>query len=234
MALELPVAGLGSRVMAATVDVLFQTIAMGLGIAAAVSVSDLIPNEAMFIVLTVGGALLILAGYYLLFEGLWEGQTPGKRIVGLQVVTDLGQPITWRHVTIRTLFRVIDMLPVVGAPFILMTRRSQRLGDLAAGTLVVRRHRAPAPTPVDFQPNRERDQLAESMDTSGVSDADYALVRSFLGRRTSLTPEARAAVAAQIADTLTAHAGVEQQGLADEPFLEAVVVSRRLGSARDS
>jgi uncharacterized RDD family membrane protein YckC len=233
VALEVPIAGLGSRVMAATLDVIFQTIVLGLGIVAAVAVADLIPNEALAIVLAVGALLLILAGYYLLFEGLWEGQTPGKRLVGLQVVTDLGQPITWRHVTIRTLFRIIDMLPVVGAPFVLMTRRSQRLGDLAAGTLVVRRHTAPEPNTLEFGPNRERDELAQSMDTSGVSDGDYALIRSFLGRRASLTPRARAAVAAKLADTLKARAGIERQGLGDEPFLEAVIVSRRLRSGRD-
>ena len=230
VALDLPVAGLGSRVMAATVDLIFQTIALGFGMAAAVSVSDLIPNQGMAFVLAAGALLMILAGYYLLFEGLWEGQTPGKRMVGLQVVTELGQPITWRHVTIRTLFRIIDMLPFIGAPFILATTRSQRLGDLAAGTLVVRRHRAPEPNALELAPNRERDQLAESMDTSGVSDADYALVRSFLGRRASLTPAARTAVGARIAETLKARAGMDGLGLDDEPFLEAVILSRRLGS----
>jgi uncharacterized RDD family membrane protein YckC len=233
VALELPIAGLGSRVMAATIDAIIQTIALGVGIAAAAAVSDLVTNEGMAILLAVGALLLILAGYYLLFEGLWEGQTPGKRMVGLQVVTDFGQPITWRHVTIRTLFRIIDMLPLIGGPFILLTRRSQRLGDLAAGTLVVRRNRAPEPKALEFGTDRKRDDIAQSMDSSGVSDADYALVRSFLGRRTSLTPVARAAVAAQLASTVKNHAGIEQHGLGDEPFLEALIVSRRLRSGRD-
>jgi hypothetical protein len=68
------------------------------------------------------------------------------------------------------------------------------------------------------------------MDTSGVSDADYALVRSFLGRRASLTPAARTAVGARIAETLKARAGMDGLGLDDEPFLEAVILSRRLRS----
>jgi uncharacterized RDD family membrane protein YckC len=90
---------------------------------------------------SLGGATGLLAlAYFLAFEGA-SGQTPGKNLFGLVVVTDRGEPCGFREAAIRTLLRLIDALPVfylVGVLAILLTDEQQRLGDLAADTVVVR------------------------------------------------------------------------------------------------
>ena len=90
--------------------------------------------------LVVLAIFLLIWGYHIFFEFLWNGQTPGKRVAGIRVLTTRGEPVTFVHVLVRNLLRIVDFLPssyMLGAVCILVTRRSQRLGDLAAGTIVV-------------------------------------------------------------------------------------------------
>ena len=105
----------------------------------------------------VGIALVVLLvfaigwGYFIFFELIWNGQTPGKRAVGIRVLTVRGEPVTLVHSLVRNLLRLIDALPsayMVGIISILVTSRSQRLGDLAAGTIVVRERSAEFPRPL--------------------------------------------------------------------------------------
>lgn len=90
---------------------------------------------------SIGGVAGLLAlGYFFYFEGAY-GQTVGKRLLGLVVVTERGEPCEFRAAAIRTLLRIIDVLPflyLVGLAAILLTDGNQRLGDLAADTVVVR------------------------------------------------------------------------------------------------
>ena len=79
-------------------------------------------------------------GYYVFFEMLWNGQSPGKRWVGLRVIRTDGTPITLSEALIRNLVRIVDFLPAtygVGIITMFIDKQSRRLGDLAAGTLVV-------------------------------------------------------------------------------------------------
>ena len=87
---------------------------------------------------------VLLWGYFIFFELTWNGQTPGKRAAGVRVLTSRGEPVTLVHTLVRNVLRIVDALPsfyMVGVISILVTRRSQRLGDLAAGTVVVRERR---------------------------------------------------------------------------------------------
>ena len=81
-------------------------------------------------------------GYFILFEALWGGRTPGKRAVGIRVLHSGGEPLTFHGSVLRNLIRIVDLQPAVsgmaGAVCILVNRRAQRLGDLVAGTVVVR------------------------------------------------------------------------------------------------
>ena len=91
-------------------------------------------------------AFLLYYGYFAAFEALWGGQTPGKRAVGLRVISVTGQPITTFDALLRNLLRIVDQMPgiyAVGVLSIFFTARNQRLGDLVAGTVVVQEHGLP-------------------------------------------------------------------------------------------
>ncbi len=218
--LELDVAGAGSRAIALIIDTLIQLAAL-IGLAFVVfsgGASGLAPLVVFFAFL-----FTIYWGYFTLFEGLWNGQTPGKRTQRLRVVRTDGHPAGWPQYVIRNLVRVVDFLPVyymLGVLVMLITKRSQRLGDLAAGTIVVREAKTRAPAPLTLA---ELHPAAAGVDAMGLTEAEYSLVRSFLERRHSLSLESRNALAAQIASQLRPHVRApEAQGLPDEHLLEAV------------
>ncbi|MEJ7716782.1 MAG: AAA family ATPase [Thermoleophilaceae bacterium] len=145
--LELTLAGVGSRFASAIVDVLLEGVIL-LGLLAALSqvlsLSGLGEQSSTAIIAAVGSlaAFLVIFGYHVLFETLASGRTPGKRLMGLRVARVGGNPVRFRESAVRNLVRLVDIVPPplygVGAVAILAGRRNQRLGDVAAGTLVVR------------------------------------------------------------------------------------------------
>jgi uncharacterized RDD family membrane protein YckC len=132
------IAGIGSRFMAALVDTIVIVI---LEIAVNLILILIAPREPGWVVAVLGLISFgILWGYYIFFELSWSGQSLGKRWVGLRVIRVDGTPIGLTESLIRNLVRLIDFLPVsygVGVVSMFITSQSRRLGDLAAGTLVV-------------------------------------------------------------------------------------------------
>jgi uncharacterized RDD family membrane protein YckC len=139
-------AGLGTRCLAQLVDVvLLAAIAAAIGIALGILV-QLVPVAAdvVLIVATIA-VFALLWGYFAVLEGVWSGQTPGKRLLRLRVVGVRGEPVTFTQAAIRNLLRIVDFLPLyyaLGVIVIFASSRSQRLGDLAAGTVVIRERKA--------------------------------------------------------------------------------------------
>jgi uncharacterized RDD family membrane protein YckC len=188
------------------------------------------------------GALLVFAilwGYYIAFELLWNGQSPGKRVIGLRVVREGGRPITFVGSAIRNLVRIVDFLPAlygIGVLVMFVDRRSRRLGDLAGGTLVVKERRgitlesltaagAVAPLPA-LAPGETLPQ--PTMPNIGLlNEQDYNLVQEFLGRRNELGRDARARLGAQLAGGIQARLGLPQGGDA-ERFLQFVASEYQL------
>ncbi len=224
VALELDTAGAGSRMVAALVDALLQ---FGLLLIVGIALAGLgLMGVEGWVIATVAVAALfiVLWGYYIFFEITWRGSTPGKKRMGLKVVGTNGQPITWVQAVVRNLLRIVDFLPSsygLGVVLVLVTPRSQRLGDLAAGTVVMRERKAPPPVEIVFsRPTGEESGL----DAAGLSHRDYELVRSFLMRRESLDVGPRRKVAAQLSGRLrriTSGEAVFESD--DEAFLEALV-----------
>ena len=147
VSLAIDVAGLGSRMIAAIIDSAIQIGAL-IGLSFVFSAlsrntgSDSV-NTALIVIYLIA-LFVLLWGYYPLFEGLWKGRTPGKRAQRLRVVRTDGQPVTIGPVLVRNLLRIVDFLPVyyvIGTISMILTKRSQRIGDLAAGTIVVREQR---------------------------------------------------------------------------------------------
>lgn len=212
--LDVTLAGLGSRFVAFLVDQFIQwaiVLAVGIAIATGASAvdSDLEGTAGM-----VFGALFVLVlflsqfGYPVLFETMAAGRTPGKRVTGLRVVEIGGVPCGFRASVIRNLVRIVDALPgayLVGMVAILASGRNQRLGDMAAGTLVViegtggRERTRRQPTWMEPKTLAEPSPETATWDVSAVTAEELATVRRFLERRASLTPEARSRLAMELA-----------------------------------
>jgi uncharacterized membrane protein SpoIIM required for sporulation/uncharacterized RDD family membrane protein YckC len=216
--LDLEIAGFGSRMVAALLDtlILFGLILAGAAAYAALAAWGLLPRGTWF------GALMFLAafatwyGYYILFEGLRAGQTPGKRIAGIRVVRDTGHPVTVGAAAVRNLLRTADSFPppyLTGLLLIALHPRGKRLGDLAAGTVVVRDR------PFDRAPQRVAHETAPGrLAPPLLSDDEFRLLAQFAERAHALDPIARerlaAALAERIGDRLTAGRGSAPERLA--------------------
>ncbi|MDQ1517287.1 MAG: hypothetical protein QOE80_3117 [Actinomycetota bacterium] len=226
--LELVLAGVGSRLVAAIVD---QLIKMGLFLALFVIGGAVAGDEAggfLFAVLVVASFLLFF-GYDVAFEALASGRTPGKRAAGLRVVCLGGEPVGFLASAVRNLLRLVDSLPgiyAVGAVCILFSSRNQRLGDLAAGTLVVRERRAPLPAVL---PNAFDVTVADryaAWDVSGITSFELVTVRRFLERRWQLDPAARGRLGWEIAERLRPKVPGAPPDLHPEQFLEALAAAK--------
>jgi hypothetical protein len=157
---------------------------------------------------------LVFSGYFILFEWLWEGQTPGKRLMKLRVIREDGRPITLWEAIARNLLRVFDaapgfFLPVysIGLIVIFMSHRDQRVGDLFSGTVVIRERTDEAPTFAETFSNavsdtafhRVQKKVDIEADVSRITESEIDVVESFLRRRWDLSERQRLWMAWRIA-----------------------------------
>ncbi len=226
---EITLAGLGSRMAAGLYD--------------AVAISFLVLAESLVVVLfalalgasealaggTAGGfAFFVVIFYGVFYETYREGQTPGKRRLRIRVVGDSGEPVEFRMALVRNLLLVVDVfitMALAAVISIVRSSRSQRLGDMAAGTLVVLSSESSGPA-VDLTvsigalPALER---ARSWDTSAVSGEEVETIRHFLQRRGTLEPAARRTLAERLAGQVRPKLVGPDGDLADEWLLEILV-----------
>jgi uncharacterized RDD family membrane protein YckC len=224
--LEVQLAGLASRFIAGATDVIIQLILAVLLVVLTGVISGGGHLDALAAVI---GVFLIWFAYPIGFEVLARGRTPGKRLTHLRVVREGGSAVDLTASAIRNFMRLLDgptLLYVPTVVSIIATRRNQRPGDLAAGTLVVREATPAAATPV-VQPGRAPLVASwESWDVSAVSDADIAAIRQFLARRYTLDAAARHDLGRRLAAGLSAKvAGAPQDGSA-EHFLETLIEAK--------
>lgn len=223
-------AGMGSRWIARTLDSVIKWVAITI-VSLILGSSDISLDgwSAAFFFIVVFGVFFF---YDVVFEVLNRGRTPGKAAAGLRVVRGGGQPVTfWPSVTrnIIGFFETTLLLPAMIS--MLVTRREQRLGDLAANTVVVR-ERLVMPSAQADLPAWANDPAAPflSWDTSAVTAQDAALLRRFLERRNALMPGARTVLARQLAERIRPKVP-SVPAWNDEQFLVSVLAarSRRLG-----
>jgi uncharacterized RDD family membrane protein YckC len=229
--LDFQAAHIGSRFVALMLDyavvgvVVFALLLAGVFLSEA-GLLDAVPEwvGVTLVLLLVFG---VIWGYPVAFETLWRGRTPGKAAMGLRVVTVEGGPVTFRHAAIRAALGLVEFQATSGLLAVLsalLTRRHQRLGDLVAGTLVVReRVGAGRPEPVEFRVPPGAESYAATLDVSGLRAEDYAAVRAFLLRASSLDEAARPRVAAALAGSVRERMHhTPPPGVPDEVFLQAV------------
>jgi uncharacterized RDD family membrane protein YckC len=221
---ELTLAGIGSRFIAAILDLMIQG---GVLLGAALLLGVIGGDGSGFAVAAFSIVFfLVFFGYDVLFEVRSRGRTLGKRWTGLRVVRTGGRPVTFVPSCVRNVMRVVDILPAlyaIGMLSIFVTNRNQRLGDLAAGTLIVRERAgsfktadAPWATPA----------RAEGWDVSAVSAQDIGTVRQFLGRRGALAPGPRAELAQELERRLRPLVAGAPEHLDAEEFLERLSAAK--------
>jgi uncharacterized RDD family membrane protein YckC len=226
--LELTLAGVGSRFTSAIVDFVIQSaLLIGLAlvfVAGGAALGSASLGAGIFAI----AAFLLFAGYDIVFEVFASGRTPGKRLNGLRVVRDDGTPVGFPTSAVRNVLRLFDFLPsayLIGILSILVTRRNQRLGDLAAGTLVVR-ERLGSSRPKRFGGVSPPPPASARWDVSAVTADELVAVRRFLDRRDELTPEARTRLAADLAGALRAKVAGVQEEIGGETFLEHLAATK--------
>jgi uncharacterized RDD family membrane protein YckC len=226
--LDASLAGVGSRLAAGVLDQLLRSavlLALVILLAVAGDAGDL--SGGLAVAALIVAVFLVQFAYDVLFETLASGRTPGKRWTGLRVVKLGGAPVGFLASALRNLLRIVDALPgfyLVGMLAILFTRNNQRLGDLAAGTVVVRERRQVTALPQAATPAATVD--AGLYDVSAISAEELATVRRFLERRSTLTPEARDRLAREIAVRLGPKVVGPARRWEPEPFLEYLVAAK--------
>ncbi|MGH9009241.1 MAG: RDD family protein [Acidimicrobiia bacterium] len=226
--LELVLAGVGSRLVGALVDFLVKAVILfALWLVSGAAADD---GGGFFVALLIIASFVVLWGYDVAFETLASGRTPGKRAAGLRVVRLGGEPVGFLASAVRNLLRLVDMQPgflyAVGAISILFTQRNQRLGDLAAGTLVVRERRAPLSAARPPVPDFATADRYAAWDVSGVTAFELVTVRRFLERRWHLDPGARNRLGWELAERLRPKVAGAPPNLHPEQFLEALAEAK--------
>ncbi len=232
--LDFVIAGIGSRFLAIAIDTLIQTgifiasfIVLGLGGLAFASGGA--GNGIWVGAIFVFTAFLILYGYFAIFEILWNGQTPGKRTMGIRVIKESGRPLTAGETIGRNLMRIVDQLPgfyAIGIAAAVLNSRNMRLGDMLTGAIVVRESSLAALRPA-WQTATTSPQ-EPLLGACGLSAEDLALIDSFLNRRSELSVDVRVRMARQILAKLQAKLPIgEVPEVLTESTLESLARERR-------
>ncbi|MGA4802769.1 RDD family protein [Streptomyces lavendulocolor] len=228
-------ARLPSRALALAIDlVVVWTVYLLISVALAMATASL--DEAAVMAVTIATFLLVLVGAPIAVETLSHGRSLGKLACGLRVVRDDGGPIRFRHALVRGAVGVVEILMtfgVVACIASLVSERGRRIGDVFAGTLVVR-ERVPAArgTAVPPPPPWLVGRFAE-LDLSAVPDELWLGIRQYLTRMRQLDPAVGRALAERLADELVARTGTPPPpGVPAAEYLAAVVNERQARDAR--
>ena len=245
VAIEMPLAGIGSRFIAVLIDTLIWAaglIVLGLVLWAFKPALQAFSNLSYQWTVAVFTITIFLLnwGYFTLFEAFWHGRTPGKRVARIRVIQQSGRAIGIFESMARNFIRYVDQIPffyAVGVIAVFATRQHQRLGDLAAGTLVVRDHEQETPlwgdtgtrtfTSPDFpQPSAIPEPHASvALSSNGIarlSASDLEVLEGFFARRLDLPLPTRQLLAQRIAEAIRAKSGLEMPpDVSVETFLEA-------------
>ena len=233
IAVRYELAGLGSRFLALAVDGVIQAVAASAVVLAwalasipLVTIVGHTPfaktSTAIVIAVFVLAGFALFFGYFIAFELVWNGQSPGKRLLGIRVVRDGGFPVDAGAAVVRNVVRIVEFALgayVFSALVMLVSPENKRAGDYAAGTIVVRDRADAAPDLATL--------VGESAVTGdGLDRADRTLIDQYLARRAALEPAAAAEIAARIAARVRPKLRASFHYLDDAELLEHLARSR--------
>jgi uncharacterized RDD family membrane protein YckC len=208
--LHFALASIGNRFLACAIDHTFQVLAIILMVIAFTlvanysSLGEELSNMPKWVkAILIVFVFLIISGYFAFFEWAWNGQTPGKRLLKLRVIREDGRPITFWEASVRNLLRSFDMMPApfysIGLISVFVSLSDQRVGDMVAGTVVVREREAEAPafaqvfaSPVSDPALRRSFKPVEfTASLTSLTASEIEVVETFLRRRWDLAELAR-------------------------------------------
>ncbi|APB33460.1 RDD family protein [Gloeomargarita lithophora Alchichica-D10] len=232
--LELLLAGPGNRAYALAVDYLCLGLALVLEaiLIYAIVVSEFLDNfadengdisGALLWLAALGflGAFLIYTGYFVWFETLWQGQTPGKKLAHIRVIREDGRPVGLQEATLRTLLRIVDDLFLIGAYFVIFGKREKRIGDFVAGTLVIQ----------EAVTQNQRIQLPEAVEEMGedlvpvaahLAPDELVILRDYVQRCGRFHPLIRQQLARELAQQLQERLNCMDDGSDPDMWLHAL------------
>lgn len=239
--LEFALAGIGSRALALLIDyhllgaiwIVFLILwgflsaqVVDLVVQTTGSTQDL---ELWLLALTLLVSFALYVGYFVAFETLWQGQTPGKRLTKIRVICEDGRPARLAQATLRALLRPIDDTLFIGMLLIILTPREKRLGDWVAGTLVVQNQKPLVKTGVQLSERAHAiaQQLSTIADISRLLPDDFAIIREYLQRRSLLAPKAKSELNLKLARQVKAIIALDTlpQDMTPDDFLEAIYLA---------
>jgi len=221
--LHFALASIGNRFLACAFDHLLQSIAVVIIVFSVIFLSGSEVGEAAerfteapkwAQALLIVALFLVWSGYFVLFEWAWSGQTPGKRWLKLRVIREDGRPVTFWEAAARNLLRVFDAEPFpfysLGLVSVFLSRRDQRVGDMVAGTVVVREREAQAPTfeqvfsapTSDAALRRSFRPVPFTASLAPLTEHEIEVVEAFLRRRWDLDEQPRQWMAWRVATPL--------------------------------
>lgn len=250
--LAFSLASIGNRFLAVTIDhaiqffililiyFIFTGISGGAGNIEQALGSTLAQMPKWTIALMIILLFLVFASYFILFEWLWNGQTPGKRLMKLRVIREDGRPITLWEAIARNLLRIFDAVPgfvipiySIGLIVIFMSGRDQRVGDIFAGTVVIRERSDEAPAFKDVFSGRITDsafirvqpQMQITANIAELTEDEMDVVEVFLRRRWDLSDRHRSWMAWRVALPLMykLKPGYDRETFTYEGFLEEML-----------
>jgi uncharacterized RDD family membrane protein YckC len=229
IALELPLAGIGSRFLALGIDTLLQSILYIVGAFVFIFAIPFASGLFTFKSWSWGPAIGVLFlfcvywGYFAFFEIIWKGQTPGKRYAGIRVIKETGRPIDSFEAIGRNLLRAVDALPGiygVGVVCMMLNKQNRRLGDFVAGTVVVHEKLTDEVRPGW---NATDSTASVTPQIASVTAEELVLIETYLHRRWDLDPVVRFSTSNRIAERIKAKTGLERkQGETIDDYLESV------------
>lgn len=221
--LEYQLAGIGTRAAAVLLDHLIQ-FAVLLVLLIVIGLVPIAPptKDTLAIIFI----FVVTFGYFILFEWLWKGQTPGKRATGLRVMRDDGRPVGLAAAFLRNILRPVDFIPFgyfAAIVSVFANPHLKRLGDLAASTIVVVERRVQGPIAAEF----ESTASPAGMFASTLSLSEREIAAKFLQRRHEMSLEIRRMLGVKIAAALAERTGYDRQKavINPEPFLEDIARS---------
>ena len=211
--LEFTLAGIGNRAYALVIDYIFLGLILIVFLVGALIFNSVLVKTIANLVGSTNGLELwsiavqvligffIYVGYFVFFETVWSGQTPGKRYVKIRVIRDDGRPVRLQQSTLRALLRPFDELFFIGVFLIVFNQREKRLGDLVAGTLVIQEEQTvkAAAFKVSTSAKSLAKKLLTDADISRLLPEDFAVIREYLQRREAMIPNARNELSKQLA-----------------------------------
>jgi uncharacterized RDD family membrane protein YckC len=248
--LHFALASIGNRFLACAVDHLIQLLLM-LGVLVALQWAGLLSeyrdklSEApkWAVAALIIGVFVIWSGYFAIFEWVWHGQTPGKRLMRLRVIREDGRPVSFWEAAARNLLRIFDMMPFpfysIGLLSVFLSSRDQRVGDFVAATVVVREREAEVPTfdavfnatTTDVAMRRAFKPVLFTGDAAQMTEREIEVVETFLRRRWDLSHGVRQWMAWRVATPILykLKPDFDRDSFTYEGFLEELLHRYRAG-----